>query len=83
MIEAAVYGVDDAVYGQTVKATAVVGPGATVTADELQAFSAETLAAYKVPAVVEIRTDPLPRNAVGKVMKHVLSGETENVFVED
>ena len=59
------------------------GPGATVTDDELQAFCAETLASYKVPAVVEIRTEPLPRTAVGKVMKHVLAGEAENIFVEE
>ena len=83
VIEAAVYGVDDAVYGQAVKAIVVVSPGATLTADEVQAFCAETLASYKVPAVVEIRTDPLPRTATGKVMKQVLSGETENVFVEE
>jgi long-chain acyl-CoA synthetase len=83
VIEAAVYGVDDAVYGQAVKAITVVRPGTTLTANELQAFCAETLASYKVPAVVEIRTDPLPRTASGKVMKQVLSGETENVLVED
>jgi long-chain acyl-CoA synthetase len=83
VIEAAVYGVDDALYGQAVKAVVVVSPGATVTAGEVQAFCAETLASYKVPAVVEIRTEPLPRTATGKVMKQVLSGETANVFVED
>jgi acyl-CoA synthetase (AMP-forming)/AMP-acid ligase II len=81
--EAAVFGVDDALYGEAVKAVVVVRPGVTLTVDELQRFCAETLASYKVPAVVEIRTDPLPRNATGKVMKQVLSGETENVFVED
>ncbi len=83
VIEAAVFGVDDAVYGQVVKAVVVVRPGATLTVDELQRFCAETLASYKVPAVVEIRPDPLPRNATGKVLKQVLSGEAENVFVED
>ena len=81
--EAAVYGVDDALYGQAVKAAVVLRPGATLSAQELQAFCAETLASYKVPAVVEIRSDPLPRNATGKVMKQVLSGETANVFVEE
>ena len=83
VIEAAVYGVDDALYGQAVTAVVVVSPGATLTADAVQAFCAETLASYKVPAVVEIRTEPLPRTATGKVMKQVLSGETQNVFVED
>jgi acyl-CoA synthetase (AMP-forming)/AMP-acid ligase II len=83
VIEAAVYGVDDAVYGQTVKAVVVPRSGAALTAHELQTFCAETLASYKVPAVVELRSDPLPRNATGKVMKQVLSGETSNVFVEE
>jgi acyl-CoA synthetase (AMP-forming)/AMP-acid ligase II len=83
VIEAAVFGVDDAVYGQAVKAVVVVKPGTTLTVGGIQRFCAETLASYKVPAVVEIRTDPLPRNATGKVMKQVLSGESENVFVED
>jgi long-chain acyl-CoA synthetase len=83
VVEAAVYGVDDAVYGQEVKVVVVLRPGATLTVDEIQAFCAETLASYKVPSVVEVRTDPLPRTATGKVMKQVLSGETENVFVED
>ena len=31
----------------------------------------------------EIRTAALPRNAAGKVLKHVLSGETESAFVEE
>ena len=49
----------------------------------VQAHCAETLSSYKVPAHVELRTEPLPRNATGKIMKHVLSGEAENTFVEE
>jgi hypothetical protein len=36
-----------------------------------------------VPEIIEIRTEPLPRNATGKVMKHVLAGRGENTFVEE
>ena len=32
--------------------------------------------------MIEIRTEPLPRNASGKIMKHVLAG-AENTFVEE
>ena len=45
-----------------------------------KAWVAETLAYYKVPAHWQIRRTALPRNAAGKVMKHVLLGESENPF---
>jgi acyl-CoA synthetase (AMP-forming)/AMP-acid ligase II len=82
VIEAAVYGFDSTTYGQEVKAVVVVREGAEVDAAELQAFCAAELASYKVPAVVEIRTELLPRTASGKIMKHVLAG-AENTFVEE
>lgn len=46
-------------------------------------FMAEKLAYFKVPAHVELRDAPLPRNATGKRMKHVLTGGGENTFVEE
>jgi acyl-CoA synthetase (AMP-forming)/AMP-acid ligase II len=83
VIEAAAYGIDDPVYGQEVKAVVVVRPGTALTADDVRRFCAESLASYKVPSVVEIRTEPLPRTATGKVMKQVLAGDAENTFVEE
>ena len=53
-----------------------------LTADEVRAFCAVTLASYKVPEQVELRTEPLPRTANGKVMKQVLAG-AENTFIEE
>ena len=47
--------------------TVVVGPDATVTADELKAFSRERLALYKTPREIRFTTQPLPRTASGKV----------------
>jgi hypothetical protein len=44
---------------------------------------AEKLAAFKVPAHFEVRSEPLPRNAAGKVLKGVLLGESENPFREE
>ena len=43
----------------------------------------QLLAAYKVPAHWELREEPLPRNAAGKILKQVLSGEAENALVEE
>lgn len=83
VLEAAVYGVDHPVHGQDVKAVVVVAPGSPLTADEVRAFCAETLASYKVPTEVELRTEPLPRTANGKVMKQVLAGDAENTFIEE
>jgi long-chain acyl-CoA synthetase len=82
-VEAAVYGIDDPVHGQEVKAVIVVREGTELTEDTVRAFCATTLASYKVPSVVEIRTELLPRTATGKVMKQVLAGDVENTFVEE
>ncbi|MEZ4217628.1 MAG: class I adenylate-forming enzyme family protein [Myxococcota bacterium] len=81
--EVAVVGVDHVELGQEVKAIVVPRAGARPDPEALRAFVAEKLAYYKVPQYVELRSEPLPRNATGKVMKHVLTGEAENTFVEE
>ncbi len=81
--EVAVYGVEDRELGQRVKAVIVPNPGAVPSEDSIRAFAAEALAYFKVPELIEIRSEPLPRNATGKVMKHVLEGLGENTFVEE
>ncbi len=42
--------------------------------NELSVWVAKTLADIKVPAHWELRTEPLPRNATGKILKQVLKG---------
>lgn len=81
--EAAVIGVDHRTLGQEVKAVVVPQSGTSLDAAEIQQFVGEALAYYKVPAYIEVRTEPLPRNASGKVLKPVLSGEAANTFVEE
>ncbi len=81
--EVAVIGVDHRELGQEVKAVVVANPGASPDPDALSRWGSETLAAFKVPTHWEIRTDPLPRNASGKILKAVLRGDAENTFIED
>ena len=70
--EAAVAGVEHPVLGEDVAAWVVLKDGNTLTVEDLQAFCAERLADYKRPRQVHFVPE-LPRNAVGKVMKHHLS----------
>jgi len=76
-------GVDHPTLGQEVKAVLVPRPGVTLDPAELARFVGETLAYYKVPSQWETRSEPLPRNASGKVLKDVVLGESENRFVEE
>jgi len=74
--ESAVLGVDHPETGQEVKAVVVPidghGLGTDTFAQQLTEWCAETLAAYKVPSIWEIRSEPLPRNAAGKLLKTAL-----------
>src|SRR5262245_34449227 len=81
--EAAVLGVDHEELGQEVKAVVVARAGARPDPQALASWVGETLAAYKVPAHWELRDEPLPRNAAGKVLKNVLAGAALNQFVEE
>jgi acyl-CoA synthetase (AMP-forming)/AMP-acid ligase II len=69
--EAAVIGVPHQVLGEDVGAFVVLREGAALSEDELKEFCVDRLADYKRPRQVTFVTE-LPRNATGKVMKHVL-----------
>jgi long-chain acyl-CoA synthetase len=73
VLEAAVVGVADAVYGEAVKACVIPRPGHSVDPAALRAWVGARLAKFKVPRDVEIR-ESLPRNPNGKVIKVELRG---------
>jgi long-chain acyl-CoA synthetase len=72
--EAAVIGVADHDYGETVKAYVVAKPGLLVTEQELVMHCAGLLARYKIPSTVEFRQE-LPRTVIGKVLRRTMREE--------
>jgi acyl-CoA synthetase (AMP-forming)/AMP-acid ligase II len=71
VLEAAVVGVEDAEFGQRLKAFVVLRDGAEIDETGLKAHVKANLAGYKTPREVEF-LDELPRNATGKVLKRDL-----------
>jgi long-chain acyl-CoA synthetase len=73
IIQAAVVGRPDAESGEEVVAAVAVRPGATVTAEEIVAWSRERLARYKYPREVRI-LPAVPLTSVGKTDRKVVRG---------
>ncbi|PKV90189.1 fatty-acyl-CoA synthase [Amycolatopsis echigonensis] len=72
VLEAAVIGVEDADFGERLKAFVVRTEGSTLDEDGVREYVKANLARYKVPRDVEF-LDELPRNATGKVLRNKLS----------
>lgn len=70
--ECAVIGVPDERWGERVHAIVVTKAGAALEFADLDAFCRGELAAYKCPRSLDLRTEPLPRSAAGKVLKREL-----------
>jgi long-chain acyl-CoA synthetase len=74
VLEASVIGVPDPYRGETVKAVVALKDGMEATTEEIIAFCRGELAAYKVPTIVEFRSE-LPKSLVGKVLRRELRQE--------
>ncbi len=69
VMDAAVVGIPHKVLGEEVGAVVQLKPGKSATEAELRAHVAGQLAAFKVPVEIQFQTEPLPRNANGKILK--------------
>ena len=70
--QCAVIGVPDARWGERVHAVVVAHTDSEPTAEELTRHCRALIADYKCPKSIELRQEPLPLSAAGKVLKHVL-----------
>jgi long-chain acyl-CoA synthetase len=70
--EAAVFGIPDARWGESVHAIVTLRAGHTTHEDELIEHCRTLIAGYKVPRSIELRDDPLPKSGAGKLLKSVL-----------
>jgi long-chain acyl-CoA synthetase len=73
VLECAVIGVADDKSGEAVKAF-IVKKDASLAAEDVIKFCRERLTAYKVPKLIEFRTD-LPKTNVGKILRRELRDE--------
>ncbi len=70
--EAAVYGVPDERLGEELACHVMIKEGEQLDVGELQQFVGQRLAKFKVPSIITVVHDQLPRNASGKILKREL-----------
>ena len=75
VIEAGVVGLPHRVLGEEVGAAVRLREGKSASAAELREHLAALLPAHKVPVMIDVRSEELPKNANGKLLKNVLREE--------
>jgi long-chain acyl-CoA synthetase len=78
ILEAAVVGVPDEVFGERVKAVIVPKKNKNLSETDIKNFVREHLADYKTPEIIEFINE-LPRNPGGKILKTHLKTSTERM----
>ncbi|PLR96948.1 acyl-CoA synthetase [Bacillus sp. T33-2] len=78
VLEAAIIGLPDEVWGEAVCAVIVPKQGAEIDEQEIRSFCRKKLAGYKVPRKIFIE-EQLPRNASGKILKYQLRQKLKGV----
>lgn len=81
--EVAAFGVTHSSLGQAIVVIATPQPGAELQAETLLAACRDRLPIYMVPARIEIRKGPLPRNPNGKIDRKALASEFHGLFQVD
>jgi long-chain acyl-CoA synthetase len=82
VLEAAVVGMPDKVFGEEVLASLVLKEGYSLEEQEVRNFVGKYLADYKVPKYVQFLKE-LPRNPSGKVLKNHLKEDYQNWSVKN
>ena len=70
--EVAVVALPDATWGEIPAAVLRIGADCALSESEWQNWCSERMAAYKVPSQWQFTHDPLPRNAVNKLLKQTI-----------
>lgn len=78
--EAAAFGIAHPRLGQAIVVVATARIDGTLQQDALLAACREHLPLYMVPAMIDVRSGPLPRNPNGKIDRKLLSAEFEHHF---
>jgi len=72
VMECAVVAAPDPKWGEVPAAVVVVKSGRQLLPEELLAFLSSRLAGFKMPRVIELTTQPLPKTGTGKILKREL-----------
>ena len=84
VVEVAVFAIPHETWGESPMAVCTVREGATLTAQDVIDLVTRRLGSYKKPTRVELTTEPLPKNVVGKLLRTALrapywAGRSERV----
>jgi acyl-CoA synthetase (AMP-forming)/AMP-acid ligase II len=75
VMETVVFGMPDERLGEIVAAVVVPKKGHSIDIKALQSFIGEHLAGFKIPAIIWVQSEQLPRTASGKIFKRQIRDE--------